>query len=129
MITHSPLPARFSVDASSDDQRCSLATSGSAFHPASATSQQGFPAELSLKAQNKDMLQSSTAEHPSAAMQQPQQRFPPPQLPNFSPSSQEQIMQRAITHQGLERVFLMYALLSRIVRRIAGSLAITQKAR
>jgi hypothetical protein len=38
-------------------------------------------------------------------------------------------MQQAITHQGLERVLLMYSTVSRIVRRIAGSLAITQEAR
>jgi hypothetical protein len=49
--------------------------------------------------------------------------------PSSSISSQEQIMQRATTHQGLERVLLMYALLSRIIRRVAGTLAITQKAR
>jgi hypothetical protein len=38
-------------------------------------------------------------------------------------------MQRETTHQGLERVFSMYHLLSGVVRRVATSLAISQKGR
>jgi hypothetical protein len=37
------------------------------------------------------------------------------------------MLQKETTHQGLERVFMIYGFLSGVARRIAGSLAITQK--
>jgi len=107
------------------DGRSSLRTTSTLFDdntisPAATTLRKGFTADTSLPAQTDYLLRRN--------IEQSSRQSNEHHIPELS-SSSDQIMQRVATHQGLERVLSIYSNLSGIVRRVAGTLAITQKSR
>ena len=88
--------------------------------PQVTTLRKGFTADTSIPEQTDYLLRRNIKRtSPQSNEQVNPETFP----------SSDQIMQRVATHQGLERVLSIYSNLSGIVRRVAGTLAITQKSR
>jgi len=85
-----------------------------------STLRKGFTAGTAIPAQNDYLLRRNIQQ---ASLQRNTHSNPEP----FS--SSDLIMQRVAPHQGLERVLSIYSNLSGLVRRVAGTLAITQKSR
>jgi len=105
---------------SSSMQATSLLLNGDTVQPQVTTLQKGFTADTSNPEQTDYLLRRNIKQ---TSPQSNEHGNPEP----FS--SSDQIMQRVVTHQGLERVLSIYSNLSGIVRRVAGTLAITQKSR